>query len=493
MSRALTGAATPDTGSEVRARRMASWAFFVGVILLAFVGQGTRALWEPDEGRYVTVALQMLRTGDWITPHLSAELPHFTKPPLTYWAIAASMRVLGQSEFAARLPNAIAFVLVAWTVVALARFLAPGSGLTAGIVWATSFFAFVATNIVTTDVLLMAAESAAVLAFVASWHTGRRWFLIAMWAAFGVGFLVKGPPALVPLLAIAVFLVVTRPVPRPPLWSGIGVLLFTAIALSWFAAASWARPDLIPYLLGRELVDRATTSVHGRNGGVFGWLKVYVPVAIVGMLPWSAILLRRRTSVARGDIADRFLLLWLVVPLSLFVVLPSRLPLYILPLTVPAALLIARRLPRDILATPHSRLLLTAWGLCLIMLKFGASFYPSPHAVKPTAEWIRDSLRRTPEEIHFIGAKPEYGLTFYLASDVEEVELGDRVDPTPAYRPLSETLHDEVVEDGPEDAYVVTLPLHRRFEDELRSLGYRARVIATSGRFILYSDVVPVG
>jgi 4-amino-4-deoxy-L-arabinose transferase-like glycosyltransferase len=472
---------------------MALAAFFVGVVLLAFVGQGTRVLWEPDEGRYVTVAVQMLRTGDWITPHLSAELPHFTKPPLTYWAIAASMRVLGQSEFAARLPNAIAFVMVAWIVVALAHFLAPGSGLTAGIVWATSFFAFVAANVVTTDVLLMAAESAAVLAFVASWQTGRRTFLIAMWAAFGVGFLVKGPPALIPLLAIAVFVVITRAAPRPPFLSGIGVLLFIVIALSWFAVAAWSRPDVIPYLIGREVVDRATTSVHGRNGGIFGWLKVYVPVAVVGMLPWSAILLWRRTSVVRRDIANRFLLLWLLVPMSLFVVMPSRLPLYILPLTVPAALLIARRLPRDILATQRSRLLLAAWGLCLITLKVGAGFYPSPHAVKPMAEWIRDSLRRTPEEIHFIGAKPEYGLTFYLASDIEEVELGDRVDPTPAYRPLSETLHDEVVEDGPEDAYVVTLPMHRQFEDELRALGYHARMIARSGRFILYSDVVPVG
>lgn len=34
------------------------------VFLLAIAFHGTRGIWEPDEGRYTVVALEILRTGD---------------------------------------------------------------------------------------------------------------------------------------------------------------------------------------------------------------------------------------------------------------------------------------------------------------------------------------------------------------------------------------------------------------------------------------------
>jgi 4-amino-4-deoxy-L-arabinose transferase-like glycosyltransferase len=61
------------------------------LLAFAMAFQGSRAIWNPDEGRYTHVALQMLRSGDWLTPRLHPEGAHFSKPPLTYWAIAASV------------------------------------------------------------------------------------------------------------------------------------------------------------------------------------------------------------------------------------------------------------------------------------------------------------------------------------------------------------------------------------------------------------------
>ena len=49
-----------------------------------------RPLTLPDEGRYVGVAWEMLRSGDWLTPTLDG-LPFFHKPPLFYWITAASL------------------------------------------------------------------------------------------------------------------------------------------------------------------------------------------------------------------------------------------------------------------------------------------------------------------------------------------------------------------------------------------------------------------
>jgi 4-amino-4-deoxy-L-arabinose transferase-like glycosyltransferase len=60
----------------------------------------------------------MAETHDWITPRLWGT-PWFEKPVLYYWTAGIAMRLFGVSEFAARLPSALAALLAvvaaAWT------------------------------------------------------------------------------------------------------------------------------------------------------------------------------------------------------------------------------------------------------------------------------------------------------------------------------------------------------------------------------------------
>src|SRR6187551_324860 len=96
-------------------------AALFALVALALVFQGARGIWDPDEGRYVAVAWRMVESGDWWTPRLHHEVPHFAKPPLTYWTIAASIAVLGKSEWAARIPDSLAWIAAILLVHALAR------------------------------------------------------------------------------------------------------------------------------------------------------------------------------------------------------------------------------------------------------------------------------------------------------------------------------------------------------------------------------------
>src|ERR1700712_2571308 len=66
-----------------------------------------RPLAMPDEGRYVGVALEMLHSGNWITPTLDG-LPFFHKPPLFYWITAAAMDLFGTDVWAARSASILA-------------------------------------------------------------------------------------------------------------------------------------------------------------------------------------------------------------------------------------------------------------------------------------------------------------------------------------------------------------------------------------------------
>src|SRR5882762_4045158 len=78
------------------------WLVCMAIAALWFgITLGLRPLAIPDEGRYVGVAWEMLRSGDWAVPTLNG-LPFFHKPPLFYWITAGSMSLFGLHEEAAR-------------------------------------------------------------------------------------------------------------------------------------------------------------------------------------------------------------------------------------------------------------------------------------------------------------------------------------------------------------------------------------------------------
>ena len=64
-------------------------------------------LFEPDEGRYAEIPREMLARGEWVVPTLQGE-PYLDKPPLLYWLVMLSYRVLGVHDWAARLVPALA-------------------------------------------------------------------------------------------------------------------------------------------------------------------------------------------------------------------------------------------------------------------------------------------------------------------------------------------------------------------------------------------------
>jgi 4-amino-4-deoxy-L-arabinose transferase-like glycosyltransferase len=60
-------------------------------------------LFHPDERHYVDGALQMLATGDWLTPSTADGAVRLQKPVLAYWFAAAGAKVLSPSPFSIRL------------------------------------------------------------------------------------------------------------------------------------------------------------------------------------------------------------------------------------------------------------------------------------------------------------------------------------------------------------------------------------------------------
>ena len=110
------------------------------LLVYCYAFQGSRSLWERDEGRYTQVALEMADFGDWLRPQLNDETEHFTKPPMTYWLIATSVKLFGKNEFALRFPNASAYLLTILSMFLLAKAFLKKNYWSAPLVFATFMF-----------------------------------------------------------------------------------------------------------------------------------------------------------------------------------------------------------------------------------------------------------------------------------------------------------------------------------------------------------------
>ncbi len=154
-------------------------------------------------------------------------------------------------------------------------------------------------------------------------------------------------------MTIASFLVLRRDWRRLltlPWLSGGG--LFLALVAPWYVAVSIRNPEFPGYFFVHEHLERFTTTVHRHQGGWY----YYLAMLVLGFLPWSLLVplvaaWRREGTPDPGagsDAASAFLGAWIVPGLLFFSASRSKLPLYVLPLFPPVALLLGRMLDRGL-------------------------------------------------------------------------------------------------------------------------------------------------
>jgi len=352
-------------------------------------GLGHSAIQDSDEAFYAEAAREMVGSGDWVVPHYNFE-ERLQKPILYYWLTAATYKVTGVSEAAARFwagMSGLGLALIAWA--AARRWYDEYTGLIAGAIVATSFGFVPIARQALPDVPLALFVSltcwAAIEAALAPPRTSARWLYFAA-AAAGFGMLTKGPLAVVLPGAVLVPLMIwerrrgdgggaTFAASVRVVHIVIASAIFVAIALPWFAAITERLgAGYLTRFFFEENLERFGTSRYNERRSVF----FYFPIIAGGLLPWSvfgALWLRpiigwfgrARTILP----AERRLICWALGPLAVFMSSVGSQPRYILPCLVPLAVLLARGIWTHAQARTRT-FSLTALAAGAVMMLLGA-------------------------------------------------------------------------------------------------------------------------
>jgi 4-amino-4-deoxy-L-arabinose transferase-like glycosyltransferase len=362
---------------------------------------GASGLWDNDETIYATIAREMAVRGDWIVPTFNGVLfPE--KPPLMFWLMMGSFKVLGASEFAARLPAAVLAIGTALATYHLARRLfSVNVGFWAGLIVSSNVIFAVSARAATVDSALTLLTALVMLLFVKGTRLGDdcrvgqdrvagagpalntvckvpNWWLTfaAIGALLGLAILAKGPIGfLLPAASLGLFLLVMNRQlagdgpggpsyarrafnrlaatfsPRQVLrvvWSmrPLTVLAVAAIvALPWFVAVSVAtKGEWLDLFVTKYNLGPFMAPFLGHRGSIF----YHFLFVLVGFFPWSIFLgptvvnaWRAVRAGGREAPSYVFMLCWIGVFFGFWSVCSTKLPHYILPAYPALAILTA--------------------------------------------------------------------------------------------------------------------------------------------------------
>ncbi|MCA9113915.1 MAG: glycosyltransferase family 39 protein [Planctomycetaceae bacterium] len=340
-------------------------------VLITFFNLGGYRTLASHEAYAMVPAREMLNSGDWVVPRFGG-LPRLQKPPLVYWTIATSAWLFGElNELVGRLHSAFAGLALALLVgLYAARWWGARAGLAAALMQSTAVYVLIFARKAEIDMLLCLLTTGALL--LVSGHrpeeSARKSFarFAGMWALTALTWMAKFHygPAMILGPCIAWF-VVQR-------WWGSLLRLANPAGLAVMAAAVLIWPQLLlervpeaARVWNKELVGRAVGDMGYRPFWFYVphllWLPLPWTPLMIAAIPasWRAawagwpgplqlfnLLVRGRveasveeparqasglslvkrigvfwswwgTAVRQGDCRERFLWLWLLVPLAI--------------------------------------------------------------------------------------------------------------------------------------------------------------------------------
>ncbi|CAM5181738.1 Undecaprenyl phosphate-alpha-4-amino-4-deoxy-L-arabinose arabinosyl transferase [Oligella ureolytica] len=425
--------------------------FFASLLFFVWIPMLWMPFQDTTEPRYAEIARLMLLSNDWITPWFEPGEPFWGKPPLSFWAAAASMKLFGVSEFAARLPSWIATLI---SVLAVRRSVSQvynhAIGQWLSIIYLSMILVFVSAGAVMTDPFLALGTSLIFASYLVCMSVNtqangldelskgryRRWAYVGF-IGLAVGLLAKGPLTLV---------IVGLPIAADLLWHrerwahflrvypwGRGLLFVSLLVLPWYVAAEIKTPGFLNYFIVGEHFLRFVQP--GWQGDLYGTAhrEVYGTIwlnLLLAALPWWPIVLSAFFLLVRQQgwlrLAKRlkthpmwrFVSAWALSSALLFTFSGNILWTYLLPSLIALALIFAvimHEASKSMVWVRYS--LWTAWALPValsVVLVLGSVDSNIWKSEKSLVHFVQS---QSPATLYYYNERP-FSARFYSAEAV---------------------------------------------------------------------------
>lgn len=359
--------------------------FFIAAVLFFWM-LGSVPIWSSDEGRFSEIAREMWESKNFVTPTFY-HVEFLEKPVFAYFLASLSQGLFGSNNFGARFPSACYALLGIFMTYFFARkFFDKDTAALAAALLTASIGYFLLGRFAIIDMLLTLLLSSSLFFMLTAHLQKKRNLYLLAYVLMGLSFITKGLVGVaLPILIFFFYLLWTgnfSELKRMRL--GWGIIIVLAVFVPWGIAVSIQEPEFSFQFITQQHLSRYTTGAFGRTRPIWFFLPIFF---LLGF-PWSVffpqcVLREVIAPRARQNLPERFLICWIVTVLVFFSIPQSKLPYYILPVTVPLALLAARTLRRTILAdkaaaSPESSFVMLIFkviGVIFLLLSFGLLIY----------------------------------------------------------------------------------------------------------------------
>ncbi|GAB5523603.1 MAG: glycosyltransferase family 39 protein [Roseivirga sp.] len=293
-------------------------------------------IWTPNESFYAEAVREMFESGNFLEMFYNYEA-RYNKPPLTYWAMAASAAVFGLNEFSLRLPIVLMGIGSIWFTYLLGRRLyGDKGGLYAMVMMAFTVQLLAVKQYASPEIPLTFFFTATMYYFYRGYAEARSKYLLLSYCLLGLTVLTKGFPYYVVIGGIIGLFVLAN---GPIAWRRIrtdlkmlklhwGIPIMLIIGLSWIIFMYLKEGQDFWEVYYRETFGRALTKKSNGPKPFF-----YLEVISWSIAPYSLAFLYALIRWIRDRANFKKILFpfcWFIVMLVIFTIAKGKIPTYMI-------------------------------------------------------------------------------------------------------------------------------------------------------------------
>jgi 4-amino-4-deoxy-L-arabinose transferase-like glycosyltransferase len=286
------------------------------IIFLSFFAHlGNLPLFDTDEGAYSEVTREMLANNNF-TLALLNDMPFFHKPPLFFWAQAASIKILGLNEFALRLPSAMAALFWAASIFLFTRrFFDTRSAWYATLFMASSFFVTIIGRAATPEAMINLFLTLTLLNIYRFYHTANKRYVYWAFMFAALGVLTKGSIAILLPVAVSFAFFALKKKNKEffqLLFNPVGLIVFGLIVVPWYLAEFMLYGEA--FLSDLFLLQKAEPHHFNFIGSSLPYYS-YPVLFLIGLLPNTGFFIKSLSQIRKliSDDLIKFLIIWFLI------------------------------------------------------------------------------------------------------------------------------------------------------------------------------------